>query len=64
MIRIKNLGSYLHYMPQDRPSADFDHWLGPHRGLFGEARSQAPGQNYNLHRMDLSSGVVAGDVRG
>jgi hypothetical protein len=35
-------GVHLHYVPQNRPSADFDHWLGPHRGLFGEARSQAP----------------------
>ena len=35
----------LHDVPQDRPSTDLDHRLGPDLGLFGQSRAQPTGQN-------------------
>src|SRR5690606_1255489 len=39
----------VHDVPENRPSADLDHRLRLHRGLFGETRAETARQDHGLH---------------
>src|ERR1700719_1998205 len=39
----------VHEVPEDGMHAHFDHWLGPHRGFLGQARSKTASENDSSH---------------
>ena len=36
-------------MSEDRVAPNLDHWLGPHLGLLGKARTQPTSEDHGLH---------------
>jgi hypothetical protein len=44
---------YVHDVPDNRESADLDHWFGPQMAFLGNASAQAARQDHDFHQYPL-----------